>query len=232
MVCADEVAVSAVAVPESLIENLIPLKTPTQAAVGTEGEESTPVDAFRVKQEGNVPAATAQFLYGGMPPVPASVAEYAVPTATDCWAAVRLVIAGAAGTVIVAVPGVADGLATDVAVTVTVCAELVAAGSVIVAEVVVVFDRVPALVLQLTPAAFLSFVTVAVRVVVSVPSTVVAAAVTVTLGVGGVAGDELPPQPAVNSTDNKDVRIPRHNTARFSSRMTTSETGKYSRSDY
>jgi hypothetical protein len=167
-----------------------------------------------------------------MPPVPASVTEYAVPTATDCWAAVRLVIAGAAGTVIVAVPGVADGLATDVAVTVTVCAELVAAGSVIVAEVVVVFDRVPALVLQLTPAAFLSFVTVAVRVVVSVPSTVVAAAVTVTLGVGGVAGDELPPQPAVNSTDNKDVRIPRHNTARFSSRMTTSETGKYSRSDY
>jgi hypothetical protein len=71
-----------------------------------------------------------------MPPVPASVTEYVVPTATDCWALVRLVIAGAAGTVIVAVPVLVVS-ATEVAVIVTVCEELVAAGAVNVAEVVV-----------------------------------------------------------------------------------------------
>jgi hypothetical protein len=124
-----------------------------------------------------------------MPPVPASVTEYAVPTATACWAAIRLVIAGAAGTVIVAVP-VSAVSATEVAVTVTDWEELVAAGSVIVAEVVVVLDRVPALVLQVTPAEFWSLVTVAVKVVVSLPSTVLAAAATVRL-----TGLELPPQP-------------------------------------
>jgi len=73
------------------------------------------------------------------------------------------------------------------------CAELVAAGVVKVVEVVVEPDRVPALVVQFTPAEFLSFATTAVIVVVSVPSTVFAAAVTVTL-IGWV----LAPQPAIN----------------------------------
>lgn len=80
-VCADEVAVSAVAVPESLIENLTVAPTFTQAADGTPPtllapvDVSAPVAAFRLRQEGRVPEATAQFLYGGMPPVPASVTE-------------------------------------------------------------------------------------------------------------------------------------------------------------
>jgi hypothetical protein len=71
-----------------------------------------------------------------MPPVPASVTEYDVPTATDCSALVRLVIARAAGTVIVAVPVLVVS-ATEVAVIVIVWEELVAAGAVKVAEVVV-----------------------------------------------------------------------------------------------
>jgi hypothetical protein len=136
-----------------------------------------------------------------------------VPTATDCWAAVRLVIAGAAGTVIVAVLLFVVS-ATEVAVTVTVCEELVAAGSVIVAEVVVSLDRVPALVLQVTPFESWSSMTVAVRVVVSVPSTVVAAAVTVT---GPTDGE--PPQPAVDNIENNDARIPRHDSARIPKRI-------------
>jgi hypothetical protein len=57
--------------------------------------------------------------------------------------------------------------------------------------VVVVADRVPPpLTLHVTPAAFLSLFTLAVRVVVSAPSTVLAAAVTVIL-----RGFEWPPQP-------------------------------------
>lgn len=91
------------------------------------------------------------------------------------------VTAGAAGTVMVAVLDLLVS-ATEVAVIVTVCEELVAAGAVNVAEVVVSLDKVPALALQVTPAEFLSWLTVAVRVVVSVPSTVLAAAVTATLG--------------------------------------------------
>jgi hypothetical protein len=66
------------------------------------------------------------------------------------------VIAGFAGTVIVAVPSlvVSD---TEVAVTVTVSAVLEGAGAVYVAEVVVVFDSAPPpLTVQVTPAAFLS----------------------------------------------------------------------------
>ena len=51
--------------------------------------------------------------------------------------AAESVTVSAAGTVIVAVPGVAVGSATEVAVIVAVCAELVAAGAVNVAEVVV-----------------------------------------------------------------------------------------------
>ena len=82
--------------------------------------------------------------------------------------------AGFAATVIVT-DKVFVASAKEVAVMVTVCAEAVAAGAVKVAEVVVVFDRVPPpLTDQLTPAAFLSFVTAAVRVTESVPSTDVA----------------------------------------------------------
>jgi len=81
--------------------------------------------------------------------------------------------------------------ATDVAVTVTVRAELEAAGAVYVAPVVVWFDSAPPpLTLHVTPALFLSFVTTAVSVTASVASTVAAEAVTATLG-----GVELPPQP-------------------------------------
>jgi hypothetical protein len=112
-----------------------------------------------------------------------------VPTATDACATVRLVIAGAAGTVIVTVPGFVES-EIEVAVTVIVCAELVAAGTFKVVEVVVEPDRVPALVVQFTPAAFVSLATVAVIVVVSVPSTVFEAAVALTL-----IGWELAPHP-------------------------------------
>jgi hypothetical protein len=161
-----------------------------------------------------------------MPPVPASVTEYVVPTATDCWAAVRLVIAGAGGTVIVAVPVLVVS-ATEVAVIVIVCKELVASGAVNVAEVVVVFDRLPALVLQVTPAEFRSLVTAAVRVVVSVPSTLVAVAVAVT-----GPTDEEPPQPVVDNIENNNAGIPRHNSARIPQRISPSELWKFWQDDY
>jgi hypothetical protein len=65
-----------------------------------------------------------------------------------------------------------------------------------VADEVVVFDRVPPpLTLHVTPAEFLSFVTVAVNVVESLPSTVLAEAVTATLADG-----ELPTQPVKEAT--------------------------------
>jgi hypothetical protein len=61
-----------------------------------------------------------------------------------------------------------------------------------VAALVVWPDRVPPpVIVHETPAAFLSFVTEAVKLTVSVASTVVADALTDTLG-----GVELPPQPA------------------------------------
>jgi hypothetical protein len=93
--------------------------------------------------------------------------------------------------------------ATEVAVTVTVCADAVAAGAVYVAEVVVVFDRVPPpLTLHDTPSGvplvLLSLLTVAVSVTVSVPSTVVTEAVTATEG-----DFELPPQPENDDTKAK-----------------------------
>jgi hypothetical protein len=99
-----------------------------------------------------------------------------------------------AGTVSVMVPFL-EVSATEVAVTVTVCGELVAAGAVKVAEVVVVLERAPPpLTVHVTPSGvlpvFLSLVTVAVSVTVSVASTVVAEATTATLG-----GLELPPHP-------------------------------------
>jgi hypothetical protein len=81
--------------------------------------------------------------------------------------------------------------ATEVAVTVTVSAELEAAGAVYVAPVVVSFDSAPPpLTLHVTPPGVPSFVTVAVVVTASVASTVVAEAVTATL-----TEPELPPQP-------------------------------------
>ena len=119
-----------------------------------------------------------------------------MPTATDCWARVRPVTAGAAGTVMVAVPVLVVS-ATEVAVIVMVCEVLVAAGAVNVAEVAVVFDRVPADAVQVTPAEFRSLVTAAVKVVVSDQSTVVEAAVMVT---GPTAVD--PPQPASHNTND------------------------------
>jgi hypothetical protein len=93
-----------------------------------------------------------------------------------------VVIAGAAGMVIVT-DAVLPVFATDVAVMVIVWLEEVAAGAVKVADAVDVFERLPPpLTLQVTPWELLSLVTVAVRVTVSAPSTVVADAVTETLG--------------------------------------------------
>lgn len=124
-----------------------------------------------------------------MPPDPAIVTEYALPTV----AAARelVVIVGVAGTVSVSDPAFVAS-AMEVAVTVMVCTELVAAGAVYVAEEVVLFDSAPPpLTAQETPPAFLSFATLAVKFTESVPSTVVDAAVTVTLN-----GADPPPHPA------------------------------------
>lgn len=167
-------------------------------AVGIEEDESTP--AVLSERHGGrtpLPLASAQFLYGVMPPVPDSVTEYAVPTETVCCAVVRAVIAGAAGTVIVAVPFF-EVSAIEVAVTVIVCAELVAAGAVRVTPLVLELERVPALVAHVTPAAFLSLVTVADSVVVSVPSTVAADDVTATDTVA-LELLEPPPHPVMQS---------------------------------
>jgi hypothetical protein len=95
--------------------------------------------------------------------------------------------------------------ATEVAVIVTDCAELVAAGAVKVApEVEVLVKEVEdaPLTLQVTPSevlpVVLSLVTVALSVNVSVPSTADADAVTETL-----TGLELPPQPARSNATAK-----------------------------
>ena len=107
---------------------------------------------------------------------------------------------------IVAVPDFVVS-AIEVAVIVIVCAEAVVAGAVKVAEVVVVFDSVPPpLTVHVTPALFLSLVTVAVSVAVSVPSTEDAEALTET------DGEELPPHPGRNDakvkmTASKDNRL-------------------------
>ena len=99
-----------------------------------------------------------------------------------------VVILGWAGIVSVTVAVLVES-ATDVAVIVTVCAELVAAGAVKVAPVAVSFDSFPLVVVQVTPSPFESFVTEAVIVSVSPASTVVNDAVMVTPTVA------LPPQP-------------------------------------
>ena len=111
-----------------------------------------------------------------------------------------MVLASRAGTVIVAVPVLVVS-PTEVAVMVTVCAALVAAGAVKVAPVVEVLLRTPAtLDVHVTPSGvlpvLLSLVTAAVSVTVwaavapSEPSAVAVAGVTVKL-----MGAELPPQP-------------------------------------
>jgi hypothetical protein len=116
-----------------------------------------------------------------------------------------------AGTVIVTLPVLLVS-ATEVAVIVTDCAELVAAGAVKVApEVEVLVKEVEGapLTLQVTPSGVLpvvlSLVTVALSVNVSVPSTVDTDAVTVT-----PTGLELPPQPA-RSDDTAKVTASRDN---------------------
>jgi hypothetical protein len=110
---------------------------------------------------------------------------------------------GDAATVIVAVPDLVAS-AAEVAVTVTDSELAVAAGAVKVADVVVVFNMVPPpLTLQVTPAAFLSLDTVAVNVTVSVPSTVLAEAATVTPTAGA-----LPPQPMKGAV-RTEVNMPR-----------------------
>jgi hypothetical protein len=90
----------------------------------------TPADVI-VRQLGSEPALSFH-VYGEMPPFPARVTEYAAPTVPARLAPV-VVIDGAAGTVMVAD---ADLLvsAMEVAVTVTVWADEVAAGAVYVAE--------------------------------------------------------------------------------------------------
>jgi hypothetical protein len=76
-------------------------------------------------------------------------------------------------------------------VIVDVCDELVAAGAVYVTEAVDWPDRAPGpLNVQATPSEFLSLVTVALKVTVSVPSTVEAAALIATL-----IGFDFPPHP-------------------------------------
>lgn len=126
---------------------------------------STP-DELSVRHDGNaLPLLeTAQFLYGVTPPLPCNCTEKAEPTAP-----VRLLLVvvtvGVAGTVMVAVP-VFEVSAMEVAVTVTVCAELVGAGAINVVELVVEPERVPALLVHVTPAVFLSLDMVAVKVVV------------------------------------------------------------------
>jgi hypothetical protein len=107
---------------------------------------------FSVRQAGSVTPVPKAHVNGGIPPLACKLTEYAVPTAPAILALVD-VTEGAAGIVIVVVPVLLES-ATEVAVIVAVCDELVAAGAVKVAEVVVWFDSVPGpLKLQLTPAA-------------------------------------------------------------------------------
>jgi hypothetical protein len=84
-----------------------------------------------------------------------------------------------------------EGSATEIAETVAVCTELVAAGAVKIAEEVVL-ARLPApLCVQVTPALFGSLATVAVSVTLFAGSTVAAVGDTVTL----TGLELLPPQP-------------------------------------
>jgi hypothetical protein len=150
-----------------------------------------------VRHEGRLPLVMVQ-VYGVIPPVADSVTEYAEPTApTNCVEVVAT--EGVAGTVMVTV-AVLEVSDTEVAVTVTVCADEVAAGAVKVAAVVEVFDRVPPpLTLHVTPALFESLVTVADSVIASVPSTVAADAAMVTSTFPG------PEQPVIDAKSKAQI---------------------------
>jgi hypothetical protein len=177
------VAESAFGVPASVTLK-VRFVVPMPAAVGV--PEITPAE-FMARPAGRVPLVIVH-AYGGIPPLAATVPEYAVPTVPATSAPV--VTAGAAGTVMVAV-AVFVMSATEVAVTVTVSAVLEAAGAVYVAALVVEPDRAPPpLTFQLTPALFLSCATVAERLTVFVASTVLVEGDTVTLGLA-----LEPPQP-------------------------------------
>ena len=97
---------------------------PTPGARGT--PEITPAE-FKVRPAGSVDPPARLHEYGGMPPAPARVAEYEVPTVPA--ASDEVVIAGPAATIIVDVP-LFEVSAIEVAVTVTVSAEAVGAGAV------------------------------------------------------------------------------------------------------
>lgn len=145
-----------------------------------------------------------------MPPLAAKLTEYAVPTTPLNGPAV--VMDGIAGTVSVREADF-DESPIEVAVTVIVCAELVAAGAVNIAVVVVVFDSVPPPVtVQVTPAALWSLVTVAVRLTGFVPSTVCVDAAIETPSIGDGAEVELPPHPAkaIMQKDDKTVHTNAH----------------------
>ena len=146
-----------------------------------------------------------------MPPLTCSVTLKEAPT--ELLRAVPWVVTAGIAAIVMVTVAVCEGSAIDATVMVADCEELVAAGAVNVAEVVVSFDRAPApVMLHDTPAAFLSLATVAISVVVSAPSTVLAVAVTVTLGEG-----ELPPQPVNSNSDERtqDARIPTQSGAHF-----------------
>jgi hypothetical protein len=90
---------------------------------------STPAELSVMHEGSALPLDdTAQFLYGGMPPLPFSWIENAAPTVPNSCVLVVPTV-GAAGTVIVAVP-ILVASATEVAVTVTVRLELEGVGAV------------------------------------------------------------------------------------------------------
>jgi hypothetical protein len=102
------------------------LYVPAQDALGVPAIDAFEPDAVIVRQPGNVPLVNFQ-VYGGTPPETASCWEYAIPTAPGPNPAA--VIAGLPATLIVAL-AVLLGSATEVAVTVTISAELEGAGAV------------------------------------------------------------------------------------------------------
>lgn len=147
-----------------------------------------------------------------MPPLACSVTFTAAPTVLFRVPLAIEAIDTLAGMLIVTDCDLVES-ATEVAVIVKLWLELEAAGAVKVAEEVVVFDSVPPVVLQVTPAALRSLVTAAEMVVESFASTVVAEGVIWTL----IA--EPPPEPEPELAlepppqpfKQKAVRIPRYN---------------------
>jgi hypothetical protein len=175
------------------------------ASTAFEANVSAPVEELSVRQAGRgLPVLEiAQFLYGGMPPLACNWTENPPVPTEPVRLLLVVVTASLAGTVMLTVPDFVASL-IEVAVTVTVCDELVAAGAVNVAEDVVAFVSDPAETANLTPAPLRSFVTEAFTVTESAPSTVVLVAVTLTTRAAGP-----PPQPAIH----KDTKIPSNVTA-------------------